>query len=950
MKKIALLFLQFTFLFALAQAQSPQWVTITQTQYSAFDNNVRSIASDNQGNAWIGTRYKGILKWDGTQITVFSKNNQLPNSGSNKAEITALAIIDNKMYIGVKASASQGGLWIYDFATDVLTYIGNLEFIGAMDIKYFYKSDPNQPNGGQIYCGSGNGFYKRIADNNWQKLKNGWCQSIAEKNGVIYFTTYDSLYKYNQTTNKITSIYDGMFYSVGFDGTGIGYASSSNKIYKIENDNLTVVYNNVYSKAMSTDKNGRLWIVSSTTNSFGVYGILGNDVITYNTGNSPLLSTDMTCVHVDKNNKKYFGHYSAGMNILIDAPVYEKIQLTPNLVSIKLGESANFAASKGQTPYSWTLIPDSLGQLNITGTNNQNCQFLAKKVGSGKLYVISANNLDTAFADIVVKDSAQQFPIIPPGFLRASKGAHPEKIFVTWQAPGEFYEGFEYGFPPEWKEVKNDTLPKLWKISQFLPAEGKYSIKFDVYFPGTPVASYLISPKIFVPHDKTTLRMKIKTAYALFNSYDSQILVSTTTDDISSFTPIKTLDAAYLKTVSSWTILDVDLSAYADQYIYFAIKGYAEDLIIYFDDMKLVGVSGLNYIAKNVKKYRLDITLDESVMPYVDLDTTYYEMNFGDLIRVYYQVKAIYKNDSISDFSNWDFGIAYSQSDSIVIDSVSSIVPVVDGKVEYEEYKDAVKIPLTRFGYWANAYLKIANNKLYIGAIYSHDNTEDAYDFMLFAFDRNRNKQYENDVEGYYRILRLPNGETEKSFFPWTDYGFIQGYLNPVGMEGKIGTLPESTNINFEMSIDLTNSNLQNNGIIGAYLLLFNAANEQNPAWLESANSEYSVLKFGSITFKPLIVNVEKPQMPPAFYSLEQNYPNPFNPSTTIKYSLPEESFVTLKVYDALGRTIKTLVNQKQRAGYYELKFDASNLSNGIYFYEIKANNFRSIKKMILTK
>jgi len=65
---------------------------------------------------------------------------------------------------------------------------------------------------------------------------------------------------------------------------------------------------------------------------------------------------------------------------------------------------------------------------------------------------------------------------------------------------------------------------------------------------------------------------------------------------------------------------------------------------------------------------------------------------------------------------------------------------------------------------------------------------------------------------------------------------------------------------------------------------------------------------------------------------------------------LPEESFVTLKVYDALGRTIKTLVNQKQRAGYYELKFDASNLSSGIYFYEIKANNFRSIKKMILTK
>jgi hypothetical protein len=88
----------------------------------------------------------------------------------------------------------------------------------------------------------------------------------------------------------------------------------------------------------------------------------------------------------------------------------------------------------------------------------------------------------------------------------------------------------------------------------------------------------------------------------------------------------------------------------------------------------------------------------------------------------------------------------------------------------------------------------------------------------------------------------------------------------------------------------------------------------------------------------------------PIEFELQQNYPNPFNPSTAISYSIPQNSFVTLKVYDVLGNEVATLVNQTQSAGKYDVRFDASNLSNGVYLYSIKTDNFTSTKKMILMK
>ncbi|MCU7511794.1 MAG: T9SS type A sorting domain-containing protein [Ignavibacteria bacterium] len=88
----------------------------------------------------------------------------------------------------------------------------------------------------------------------------------------------------------------------------------------------------------------------------------------------------------------------------------------------------------------------------------------------------------------------------------------------------------------------------------------------------------------------------------------------------------------------------------------------------------------------------------------------------------------------------------------------------------------------------------------------------------------------------------------------------------------------------------------------------------------------------------------------PDNYSLEQNYPNPFNPSTKIRYSLPERAFVTLKVYDVLGSEIASLVNGEKTSGNYEVEFDASKLTSGIYIYRIQAGKFTSAKKLLLVK
>jgi predicted CXXCH cytochrome family protein len=107
--------------------------------------------------------------------------------------------------------------------------------------------------------------------------------------------------------------------------------------------------------------------------------------------------------------------------------------------------------------------------------------------------------------------------------------------------------------------------------------------------------------------------------------------------------------------------------------------------------------------------------------------------------------------------------------------------------------------------------------------------------------------------------------------------------------------------------------------------------------------------QMAKLGYDTTLTNVRE-EVNPSQFTLEQNYPNPFNPSTTISYYLPKSSNVELKVFDALGNLVKTLVNRQQSAGKYDVRFDGSNLTSGVYFYQLTADGFKATKKLILLK
>jgi hypothetical protein len=107
---------------------------------------------------------------------------------------------------------------------------------------------------------------------------------------------------------------------------------------------------------------------------------------------------------------------------------------------------------------------------------------------------------------------------------------------------------------------------------------------------------------------------------------------------------------------------------------------------------------------------------------------------------------------------------------------------------------------------------------------------------------------------------------------------------------------------------------------------------------------------FYKSNFSQLPLSIDEKHMISDDYYLFQNYPNPFNPVTIIRYFIPSEGLVTLKVYDILGQEVKTLVNEYKQANKYEVKFESSGLASGVYIYRIQVNEYNQSKKMIILK
>jgi hypothetical protein len=119
--------------------------------------------------------------------------------------------------------------------------------------------------------------------------------------------------------------------------------------------------------------------------------------------------------------------------------------------------------------------------------------------------------------------------------------------------------------------------------------------------------------------------------------------------------------------------------------------------------------------------------------------------------------------------------------------------------------------------------------------------------------------------------------------------------------------------------------------------------------------SDGAISKFGwlidDIELSPTLTGIaDNTNSLPSDYQLSQNYPNPFNPTTQISYSVKDRGLVSLKVYDMMGREVRTLVESVQPLGYYAVRFDMRGLSSGVYLYRLSINGFSDVKKMVVMK
>lgn len=167
---------------------------------------------------------------------------------------------------------------------------------------------------------------------------------------------------------------------------------------------------------------------------------------------------------------------------------------------------------------------------------------------------------------------------------------------------------------------------------------------------------------------------------------------------------------------------------------------------------------------------------------------------------------------------------------------------------------------------------------------------------------------------------------------------------------GSMFHVPALTDIDRNGILDIIGSGQL--GFTGSniYVYLWNTGKNYNPSKIILPVFQYNVRHDG-VYNRPSLVSVGNnlPSVVTGF-ELKQNYPNPFNPSTTINFSIPKSGFVKLAVFDLIGKEVASLVNETKSAGNYEINFNASNLSSGIYVYKITSGEFTSSKQMILIK
>ncbi len=214
--------------------------------------------------------------------------------------------------------------------------------------------------------------------------------------------------------------------------------------------------------------------------------------------------------------------------------------------------------------------------------------------------------------------------------------------------------------------------------------------------------------------------------------------------------------------------------------------------------------------------------------------------------------------------------------------------------------------------------------------------------------------------------VKVNNDNTSsQQFFPWLAIDQTTGYIYVVFYDRR-NTVNEATDVYGARSTDggstFSNFKISQSSFIpsqsvffGDYINIAAYAGKVYPIWMRM---DLGALSVWTAPFADTsgVLSAEEAMPVPSGFRLEQNYPNPFNPSTVISYSLSRRGYVTLKVYDVLGREVAVLVNGQQQAGKHSLEFNPARtaagggLASGIYYYRLDADGYSSSKKMIILK
>lgn len=213
------------------------------------------------------------------------------------------------------------------------------------------------------------------------------------------------------------------------------------------------------------------------------------------------------------------------------------------------------------------------------------------------------------------------------------------------------------------------------------------------------------------------------------------------------------------------------------------------------------------------------------------------------------------------------------------------------------------------------------------GLVYRYDSTLDSTDFECIVDDlmaEKGNQINSSRLYSYYNPIGMIF-ENEDYFNDWSSYRKRNGFSG-----GSFGAEYYSLTQGF--------------GLDSVFVSLIDAFD----AHIDIKGCVIDGVVYGDTTLTD-IDGCTEPLLP-AHFVLDQNFPNPFNPTTKITWQSPVSAHQTLKVYDMLGNEVATLVDEFRNAGIYEVDFDASKLSSGVYFYQLKAGDFLQTKKMILIK